>query len=249
MGTGLLDDLVFAPGPLAGRRHASSTAVHLADAGPDGALRPDGLARHLQDVATDDWASSGISETATWVVRRSSFRLVGGRWPRLGDQIELTTFCSGTGAAWAERRTNLALDGDVAIESTAIWVPVDQGGRPQRLQPSFFEVYGESTAGRRVSGRVPGAGDVPEEAERRDWPLRRSDLDVVGHVNNAALWSAMSEVAQGPLAAGTMIHHGAVLGDDYVSLAWVTGRLWLTVGGVVAVSGAWDSGPAPLELS
>jgi acyl-ACP thioesterase len=239
MATGLLEDLAFAPEPAAGRRHRSSTAVHLADAGTDGALRPDGLARHLQDVATDDWASSGIAETATWVVRRSSFRLVGDRWPRLGDRIELMTFCSGTGAAWAERRTNLAVEGTVAIEATAIWVPVDPAGRPQRLQPSFFEVYGEASAGRRVSGRVPGAAVVPAEAERRGWPLRQADLDVVGHVNNAALWAAMSELAHGELAAGTMIHHGAVLGDDEVTLAWSPGRLWLAVDDAVAVSAAW----------
>jgi acyl-ACP thioesterase len=229
----------FAPPPERGRRFESSTTVRLGDVGADGYLRPHGLARLLQDVASDDWAETGIAETATWVVRRTSFRLVGRRWPSFGERIVLTTFCSGTGAAWAERRTNLSLDGEVVLEAVGLWVPVDPVGRPQRIRPVFFDVYGEAAAGRRVTGRVPAPAVTPPSATRRPWPLRRADLDVVGHVNNAALWATLTEVADGPVGAASMIHHGPVLGSDDVTLVSASGQLWLEVGGVVAVSAAY----------
>ena len=223
-----------------GRRYDHQTSVRLGDAGPDGWLRPDGVARLLQDVATDDWASSGIADSATWVVRRTSFRAVGERWPTLGDRLELTTFCSGMGAAWAERRTNLAIKGEVLIEAVALWVPVDPSGRPLRVRQPFVSVYGESAGGRKVSGRVPRPGEVPSGVSRRRWELRQADLDVIGHVNNAALWAPLVEVASGPVDEASMTHHLPVLGGDAVELCSAPGQLWLVVDGQVAVSAVFN---------
>jgi acyl-ACP thioesterase len=45
-------------------------------------LRPDGAARFLQDVATDDYDELDIDRDLTWVVRRTVLRVTeGGRWP------------------------------------------------------------------------------------------------------------------------------------------------------------------------
>ena len=52
---------VFVPRPGGGRRYAHRRHVRVSDAGPDGVLRLDSLARYLQDVATDDWADAGLS--------------------------------------------------------------------------------------------------------------------------------------------------------------------------------------------
>jgi len=65
---------------------------------------------------------------------------------------------------------------------------------------------------------------------------------VVGHVNNAALWLPMVEIADGPIAAASMIHHRAVQGGDEVELCHRPGRLWLLVEGQVAVSASF-AGP------
>jgi acyl-ACP thioesterase len=75
----------FVPRPEKGRRYSHDRRVRLSDAGPDGVLRLDGAARYLQDVASDDWAESGLDPSDTWVVRRSALRVAdGGRWPALG---------------------------------------------------------------------------------------------------------------------------------------------------------------------
>src|SRR4029077_13755521 len=110
----------------------------LSDAGPDRILRLDGVARYLQDVATDDWADSGLDPGETWVVRRTMVRVAdGGRWPALGDQVAVTTWCGGAGPAWAERRTDLEVDGTLMVEAVALWVPLDPSGRPVRLGQEF----------------------------------------------------------------------------------------------------------------
>ncbi len=163
----------FVSRPAEGRRYTHRRQVRLSDAGLDGVLRLDGLARYLQDAASDDWADSGLDQSETWVVRRTALRLAGGgRWPELGEQVALTTWCAGTGAAWAERRTDIEVDSAVVIEAVALWVSLDAVGRPLRLRQAFFDVYGEAATGRRVSGRVPPAPE-PSSSTARPWAIRR----------------------------------------------------------------------------
>jgi acyl-ACP thioesterase len=223
-----------------GRRFSSQFSVRLGDADTHGTLRLDGVARMLQDVATDDWDDSGIDSSDTWVVRRTSIRVApGGRWPHYKEELTLTTWCGGIGAAWAERRTNITVGDELVIETAALWVPIDPTGHPVRIRREFFEVYGDAVRGRKVSGRVP-APVVSPEARTRPWPLRRADLDVVGHVNNAAVWQAVTEVVTEPVSMVTVIHHGPVQSGHDVTLATAPGSLWLVVDGVVQVSGEFS---------
>ena len=219
-----------------GRLFTQHRRVRLSDAGPDGVLRLDGVARYLQDVASDDWVDSGLDRDGTWVVRRTTVRVAaGGRWPALGEQVVLTTWCSGTGPAWAERRTDLEIDGTVLVETVALWVSLDRSGRPARLAPGFEEVYGAATGGRRVSGRIEPA-PTPSDPTTRPWPLRRADLDIVGHVNNAAVWAAVTEVARDPVAAASVTHHGPLEDGHSATLVTEPGRMWLMTDGEVKVS-------------
>jgi len=230
----------FLPPPDAGRRFVGGQKVRLGDTDPEGRLRPDAAARYLHDVANDDWDDTGIDTGDMWVLRRTAMRLApGGRWPSLGERVTATTWCSGIGAAWAERRTDLAVDGTVLVEGVALWVPLDGQGRPRRVQPEFRETYGEAAAGRRVSGRV-GVPEVPAGADRRPWPLRRVDLDVAGHVNNAASWSALVEVAAGPVASAVFTHHNPVEWGTDVTLATEPGQLWLLDGDTLLVSARYE---------
>lgn len=76
-------------------------------------------------------------------------------------------------------------------------------------------------------------------AQRRAWPLRAADIDLLGHVNNAALWQAVSEVVQTPIGAASVTHHQVVERDDEVVLAHEPGALWLVVGDTVKVSATY----------
>ena len=178
------------------RRYTATRTVRLGDAGLDGSLRLDALARFLQDIAADDAADVGL-RSATWVVRRTSLDITGR--PRFGDRISLTTFCGGLGSRWAERRT--IVEGPTSrIEAASVWVYVDQAsGRPAALPPLFLEAYVESAAGRTVSSRLTLPGPPVEDVRRRPWPLRPTDFDVLGHVNNSVYWAILED---DPLANG-----------------------------------------------
>jgi len=220
-----------------GRHFSKQRPIRISDCGPSGHLRLDGVARYLQDVGTDDWDDVGSGSSFAWVARRTALRLApDGRWPRLGEVAQLVTWCGGTGAAWAERRTNVLVDNTLMLETASLWVPVNAAGLPQRIPQSFIDLYGVAAKGRKVSGRIERSVP-PGGATSRPWALRRSDIDVIDHVNNAAIWQAANEFVDGPVEYAVLTFHGALLESDAVNLVSVPGKMWLVVDGDVRVSG------------
>jgi acyl-ACP thioesterase len=176
----------------------SRRAVHGTDVSLDGRLRLDALARYLQAAAEGDLAGAGYPSTYDWVVRRTTVRVHS--YPRLGQRLQVRTFCSAIGPRWAERTTTLAGgDGEPElVRAVAVWAAVDRAsGRPCELGPDFLRVYGPSAAGRTVSARLshprPPAPDG-RPADGNSWPLRAADFDASGHVNNAVYWAAVEDV-------------------------------------------------------
>jgi acyl-ACP thioesterase len=231
----------------------TSRKIRLGDAGPDGRLRLDGLARYLQDAATDDSDDAGYltgpGTDNVWLVRETNVRAGAGRWPVLGDCVEVATWAGGIGRAWAIRRTELSIDGETAVEASARWVHLDDAGRPSRLSPEFIAIYAEAAGGRGATARIPPPEQPGPHAVHRQWAVRRSDLDIVGHVNNAAIWAAVVEVTDTSVATATVAHHGAVEATDEVDLCTETGeggvRLWMIVGGDIRVTATFTPGIRP----
>jgi len=231
--------------PLAGRRYTATRRVRLGDVTPSGRLRLDALARYLQDLASDDAADADMPGDAAWVVRRTALDL--GTLPRLRDEVALTTWCSGTGARWAERSTQLAsTTGAVLATSVALWVHVDlETGRPVPLHPRFDEVYGVSAAGRTVRARLTHP-NPPGGAATRAWPLRRVDADVLAHVNNAAYWAPVEELlgerehGRARLVGAELEYRSGIALDEEVTLAVEHDdaklRCWMCVGDDVRAS-------------
>ena len=182
----------FVACPPGGRQVARTRRVRLGDVTASGRIRLDALARYLQDIAADDVDDAGI--VGAWVVRRMALRF--GELPRFRDDVELSTFCSGTGSRWAERRTTVSLvdrvDQPAPVEAVAIWVYIDASGRPARLEDWFWDLYGTAANDRVVSGRLRHRAP-PADAATLPWPLRRVDFDVLDHVNNAVAWAAVED--------------------------------------------------------
>ena len=204
----------FTPAPGRGRVYGTSRTVRATDVTPAGRLRLDALARYLQEAAEDDVADTGFQAPYGWLVRRCTVSARG--YPRLWDRVRLRTFCTGTGPRWAERTTTLSgRDGDL-MQATAVWVAVAPDGRPAELGPEFHRLYGEATGGRRVSARLT----LPEpdlSAPGAEWPVRASDFDQAGHVNNAVHWEAAEDLLAGldwlPACAQMEYHRPIMPGD------------------------------------
>jgi acyl-ACP thioesterase len=167
----------------------SSRRIRLSDRDPTGRLRLDAIARYLQDVATDDVSETGWGAPRhLWVVRHLRVDVLVP--PREDDRVELATWSSGAAALAAGRRMSLIGDRGGRVELDSVWIHLGADARPARI--GDFGPYAEAAGSRVVSTRLelsePSAGVV-----RMRWPLRATDLDTLGHVNNAAYWHAVEE--------------------------------------------------------
>ena len=178
------------PLPARGRTYAARRRIRLSDVDRDGRLRLDAVARFLQDVAIDDVQETGWGTPEhLWFVRRIRVDIV--RAFLEDAEVELTTWCSGVATLAAGRRWSLRGDAGGAIEVDSVWIHLDAGGTPARIDG--FGVYAEAAGGRRVSTKLE-LPDPPADAPRTPWALRATDIDRHGHVNNAIYWQAVEEL-------------------------------------------------------
>ena len=178
-----------------GRRYSLELWPGLGDCAPSGRIRLDALARWLQDVAYADVEDAGLAASAFWVVRRTRIRVA--RWPRFAERCTATTFCSGLGRMWAERRTTIRPADDAAappaVETVALWVHLDPLSRtPTPFSEAELASYRGATGGRQVRARLRHP-PPPSGAPARVWSFRAVDCDIAGHVNNAAYWQPLEE--------------------------------------------------------
>jgi acyl-ACP thioesterase len=181
------------PVPDTGRVFRGERPARLADADPSGRLRFDACARYLHDVSNDDTRYAALPDDGSWVVRRTVIDVLVPA--RFLERLSLATWCGGTGSRWAERRVSIAGAKGANIEAASLWVYVDlQTMLPKRLPPEFLGLYGDAAAGRTIGSKLLLPGPPADGTADRPWPLRRTDLDVLGHVNNAAYWAALEEL-------------------------------------------------------
>jgi acyl-ACP thioesterase len=175
------------------------------------------VARYLQDVASDDVDETGWgAPDHLWVMRHLRIEVLVP--PVEDDRVELITWSSGRAALAAARRMSLVGDRGGRVELDSIWIHLGPDARPARIDD--FGPYAEAAGDRRVSTRL----ELLEPAEvgtRASWPLRATDLDLLGHVNNAAYWHAVEQClgragpdTRLPLRARLDHRHALDVGDD-----------------------------------
>jgi acyl-ACP thioesterase len=176
------------------RAFAGPAFAGIADCAPSGRVRLDALARWLQDIAYLDVLDAGLESVAVWVVRRTRIRV--NRWPRFAERFELTTFCSGIGRMWAERRTDVRRPGADApdVEAVSLWVHLDPERRlPFPLTEAEVSAYSGTESPRRVTARLRHPLPPASGAVGSAWTFRATESDVADHVNNAAYWQPLEE--------------------------------------------------------
>ena len=214
--------------PATGRIFEQALMPGIADADGGGRVRLDAIARWLQDVAYADLLDAGFDEQGVWIVRRMRLRV--GAFPRFGEPVTLRTFCSGLGRFSAERRTTVRGPAS-SVDAVALWIWIDEQGRPARVGERFAELYGESAGGRGATVRLRHP-EPPTMLERSTWTFRAADVDIAGHVNNSHYWSVLEErlVGAEPGAIDAEIEHrepaqpgvGSIAGDHSQGL-WIEG--------------------------
>ncbi|MGZ4178730.1 MAG: hypothetical protein ACXVUX_21175, partial [Solirubrobacteraceae bacterium] len=116
---------------------------------------------------------------------------------RFGERFDLTTFCSGIGRMWAERRTDIVGEGAANgaapdVEAVSLWVHLDgERWRPSPVTQAEIETYGGMPE-RRVSARLRHPTLESTEGGT-GWTFRATECDIADHVNNAAYWLPLEE--------------------------------------------------------
>jgi acyl-ACP thioesterase len=219
------------------RRFSAGRPIRLSDADAAGRLRHDAIARYLQDVAADDVLDAGWTpDEHIWVVRRTVLDVL---QPFLTDSaVELTTWCGAVAGSAAARRTSVLGDRGGHVEAEMIWIHLGPDLQPQRLGDRFLSIYGASAEGRRASTRLELPGP-PAGATVAPWTLRSTDIDQLGHVNNAAYWIAVEEhfALTEPHRAVLEYRRPLDLGDA-VELRRGDNALWFVVGSDVRAAAA-----------
>jgi acyl-ACP thioesterase len=182
------------PRPEGVRAFKGPAFAGIADCAPSGRVRLDALARWLQDIAYADVLDAGLQSVAVWVVRRTRIRV--SRWPRFGEHLELTTFCTGLGRMWAERRTDVTRPGAGVpdVEAVSLWVHLHPERRlPFPLTEAEVTAYSGPKAHRRVTARLRHPLPPASGGSGSEWTFRATESDIADHINNAAYWQPLEE--------------------------------------------------------
>ena len=159
---GMTDDPLDIAPPASGRIYSHRRRVNLADGSPKGRARLDALARMLQDVSDEDTTDAGFPPGEPWVVRRVDMGIA--EFPAFRDTVTASTWCSGIGGRWAERRVRIEGDGGGRVDAAVLWVHLDDDGRPARLPDRFDDLYAEAAGGRKVRARLQHDPQPPADA-------------------------------------------------------------------------------------
>ncbi len=215
------------PCPDLNRAFHGQWPVRLGDTDGDQRLRLDAVARYLQDIGYDHLKVVDEGDLHPgWIVRRTVIDVL--RPIEFGDQVHLRRWPSALSNRWGTMRIQVHSELGGLIEAEMFLIHVDiEGGRPARMSERFMAPMLAATTEHRLRWRPALQAHTAVDAELHPFPLRVTDVDRYGHVNNAVHWEAMEEAfawfAQVPASPYRVIleHAGPVRGQDEVMIrAW-----------------------------
>ncbi|MFN8621021.1 MAG: thioesterase [Chloroflexota bacterium] len=210
--------------------------VRFDEAGADGHARVSTLVRYIQDLAWQHSDAVGFDRPwyavrgLGWLVRGQELEVLRDAW--YGEQLTLTTQVIGWRRMWARRRCEVAReDGTPLVRAHIDWVLLDvTAGRPVRIPKEIEAFAPEAAAFTPVRVDLP---EAPPDATRVPTGVRASDVDPLGHLNNAGYLDLLEEALL--TATGTGLRAPTTLRLEYLQPATpgtpLESVLWATEGG------------------
>jgi len=228
--------MAHSPVPVA---HVEPYRVRFDECGANGTLRTSTYLRYMQDAASVHSSMAGYTREwyrehgIFWLVRHVQLRVISPS--RYGDVLAVSTEVVGFRRIWARRHSDVRDDGGrVVAEADVDWVLTDARGRPARIPEEISRRF----AARLREGCRPGAvrlSSAPRDAHRRERTVEPSELDPLGHLNNAAyvdhLEAGLAEAGfdfatQLPRQVRMEYLVPAAAGDALLTETWRDGDSW-----------------------
>lgn len=206
--------------------------IRFDEAGADGCVRPSAIVRYLQDLAWHHSEAAGLdrawyaARNMGWLVRGLELAIVGDAG--YGETVTVTTRIAGFRRMWARRHSEvLAADGSTVATASIDWVLLSTAGHPIRIPPEMQSHVSASSPFTPV--RIDLDEPPPDAATLRSI-VRPSDVDPMGHVNNAAYLDILDELvtaASGrsltaPASVALEYLHPALPGMTLEATSWAT---------------------------
>ena len=171
------------------RRYSRECTVGLHEIGPGGTIKIPSLFNNLQCVTGDHSRSIGygtmdmLNDGFTWVISR--YRLSIASLPKLFEKYTVTTWRSGESGKYAIREFLVtAGNGDVLTRGTSSWILLDFR-KMEKVRPSdMYPGYPVDPA-RAMDDEFGSMPVIETSQHEKDFAVRRNDLDINNHVNNA----------------------------------------------------------------
>ncbi|MDP8904476.1 MAG: thioesterase [Chloroflexota bacterium] len=182
---------------MAVEKHAEhSYRVRFDEAGASGHLRSSGFLRFAQDMAWRHSEAAGFGRSwyrehgLTWLIRAVELDIV--EDVAYGAEIDVSTTVVGFRRVWGRRHSEFSEPGSGRIVAGAIidWVLLNARGRPARVPPEIAQLFETGATFTPLHVDLP---DPPSDATRVEFAVRQSELDPLGHVNNAAYLDYLEE--------------------------------------------------------
>jgi acyl-CoA thioesterase FadM len=177
------------------RRYVVPVRIRFDEAGADGRARASAYLRYLQDAAWQHSEAAGFDRAwyaergLGWLVRALELRLTGAA--RYGERVSVETTVVGWRRVWARRHSTVTGPDGAPIGTADIdWVLLTAAGRPVRV-PREVEAFGPELPGFEPLRVVPRPS--PALTRTTSLVVRRSDVDPMGHLNNAAYLDVVDE--------------------------------------------------------
>lgn len=174
--------------------------VRYSETDEQGGLSLTGIINYLQDCSTFQSEDIGLGisylkeqKRAWWL---SSWQIVIDRYPKLGEEITISTWPYAFKGMYGYRNFTIQDKGGAyLVRANSIWFFYDLGaGRPIRVQEEDIRGYGGVTPKLEMD-YAPKKIEIPEEyEEKEEIPVTAHHIDTNHHVNNARYAEIAREV-------------------------------------------------------
>lgn len=200
------------------------TKVRYSECDSNGQMKLTSIINWFQDSSSEhsEVLNVGIEylkeKKRAWIL--NSWQIVINRYPKVYEEIEITTWASGFKGVFGPRNFCMKTkDGEMLVYANTLWVYMDtEKGRPVKPSDEEKEIYAAEPP--LDMEYAPRKIDAPEGMQKVEIiPVRKYYIDTNGHVNNSQYVQVASEVLpEGFVTKQLRVEYkkSAVYGDQFL---------------------------------